>query len=96
MLTSQVSVTTTRTALTAVSSTTRARSTTERKRAVVVKHTTTGSTVYLGGVDVTASGATGGWALGADDPLEIELDLSEDLYAITASGTVTVYVMSVG
>lgn len=84
MQTSQVSVTTTRTAL----------STVDRKRTVVVKHTTTGSTVYLGGPDVTASGATGGWALGADDPIEMELD--ESLYAITASGTVTVYVMSVG
>lgn len=86
MQTSQVSVGTTRTAL----------STVDRKRTVVVKHTTTGSTVYLGGPDVTASGATGGWAMGSDDPMEFDLGVDEELYAITASGTVTVYVMSVG
>ena len=93
MQTSQASVGTTATALTAVASTSRARSSVDRTRAVVVKHTTTGSTIYLGGVGVTSST---GWAMGADDPMEFELDLSEDLYAITATGTVTVYVMSVG
>ena len=93
MNTAQVSVGAARVALTDVASTSRARSALDRSRAVVVKHTAAGSTIYLGGVDVTSAN---GWAMGADDPMEFELDLSEDLYAITASGTVTVYVMSAG
>lgn len=87
MQTSQVTVGTTAVALSAAD---------RFGRTVAVKHTTAGATVYLGGPGVTASGATGGWALGADDPVEVDLGHAEQLYAITASGTVIVYVMGVG
>jgi len=84
MITAQVSATTTRAALLA---------TTAGRKGIVVKHTTSGSTVYIGGADVTSAN---GWPLAADDPLEIDLGAQEQLYAVTASGTVTVYVMGVG
>ena len=82
MQTAQVSVGTTRVQLLATG-----------REGVVIKHTTSGATVYIGGADVTSSN---GWPMTADDPLEIDLQPNEPLYAVAASGTVTVYVMGVG
>jgi len=90
MITNQVSATTTRAKIIDVVS---GFGHQDRERSFVVKHTTAGSTVYIGGLDVTTAN---GWPMGADDPMEFVVEANEELWAVTASGTVTVYVMGVG
>lgn len=63
-----------------------------------------GQTVFIGGPDVTASGAAQGWALAAGDPpLYLDLDTggklrpSDDVvYGVVATGTQVVNVLSTG
>lgn len=57
-----------------------------------------GTTVFLGGPTVTASGAAGGVQIGVNTTLNnlIPLRPSESLYAITASSTSTVTVLVTG
>lgn len=57
-----------------------------------------GATVFLGGANVTSSGATGGVQIGVNTTLNnlIPLRPTEALYAITASSTSTVTVLVTG
>lgn len=53
----------------------------------------TAVTIYIGGVDV--NGTTLGWDLGPGKTLDIDLSFANDLYAVTASGTAVLKVLTV-
>jgi hypothetical protein len=80
----QVAVSTTAVQLTAAESDSRV------GESVAVTNTHASATVYLGGAGVTSST---GFPLVAGGSLSVDLDGTETLYGITASGSVTVGVL---
>jgi hypothetical protein len=55
-----------------------------------------GQTVYVGGPDVTATGATTGRAVPAGTSFAFDLDPREQVYVIVAAGTQAVSVFATG
>lgn len=88
--TAAVTVTTTATAVTAADS--------DDLRGQGFAFNNTGSAVvYVGGSDVTASGATQGWPIAAGGTFAFDSASSGDVpYLVTASGTSTVVVFRTG
>lgn len=60
---------------------------------LLVKVPAGGATIYVGGSDVTSSN---GYAVAAGEALACDVDPAERLYAVTASGTQTAYVLARG